>query len=481
MLDLKTVLVVTFAIACLQAIAWMFVWLAWRHLYELRFLAAGLAAIALGLFLMIVRGMEPTAWSIVLANLVIKVGLVLLAEGLARFLGQPRYSWIGVSLLVFQLVTWTMAVTTDPGNVAIRIHLSTLFTVIMMSIMCLALLRDRTQPRLLRWITIGILVEYMVASIMQSVIEQGLPASVDALVLADHNAWYLMQGALFQIAFFACVLFMVNTRLSTDLREKNDALSREIEERRRLETRLSASLEAERALREEQADFMRVVSHEFRTPLAIIRNATEMIRLVGHKAPEATHERIAGISEALNRLFSLINRFMSDDQENRFQPEPITIGSLLLDVRLHFRMTNQGERLNLTADDERTSLLADPEMLTTIIINLIDNALKYSPPDQPVDVDMRRRDGDLIIQVRDRGIGIPEGELHKIGRRFFRASNGTARGGTGLGLYTSRKLLAYHGGTLQLVANDGRGMTATASLPLPAVEAARSHAEHVTA
>ncbi|MGS1096364.1 sensor histidine kinase (plasmid) [Aquamicrobium terrae] len=481
MLDLKTVLVVTFAIACLQAIAWTFVWLAWRHLYELRFLAAGLAAIALGLFLMIVRGMEPAAWSIVLANLVIKIGLVLLAEGLARFLGQPRYSWIGVSLLVFQLVTWTMAVTTDPDNVAIRIHLSTVFTVIMMSIMCLALLRDRTQPRLLRWITIGILVEYMVASIMQSVIEQGLPASVSAVVLADHNAWYLMQGALFQIAFFACVLFMVNTRLSTDLREKNEALSREIEERRRLETKLSASLEAERALREEQADFMRVVSHEFRTPLAIIRNATEMIRLVGHKSPEATRERIAGISEALNRLFSLINRFMSDDRENRFQPEPMTIGSLLLDVRLHFRMTNQGERLNLTADDERTSLLADPEMLTTIIINLIDNALKYSPPDQPVDVDVRRRDGDLVIRVRDRGIGIPVGELHKIGRRFFRASNATARGGTGLGLYTSRKLLAYHGGTLKLVANEDRGMTATASLPLPAAEAARPHTDHVTA
>ena len=481
MLDLKTVLVVTFAIACLQAIAWTFVWLAWRHLYELRFLAAGLAAIALGLFLMIVRGMEPAAWSIVLANFVIKVGLVLLAEGLARFLGQPRYSWIGISLLVFQLVTWTIAVTYDPGNVAVRIHLSTVFTVIMMSIMCFGLLRDRTQPSLLRWITIGILLEYMIASITQSVIEQGRFASGEVFVLADHNGWYLMQGALFQIAFFACVLFMVNTRLSTDLREKNEALSHEIAERRRLETKLSASLEAERALREEQADFMRVVSHEFRTPLAIIRNATEMISLVGHKSPEATRERVAGISEALNRLFSLLNRFMSDDRENRFQPEPMTIGSLLLDVRLHFRMTNQGARLNLTADDERTSLLADPEMLTTIIINLIDNALKYSPPDQPIDVDVRRRDRNLIIQVRDRGIGIPEGELHKIGRRFFRASNATARGGTGLGLYTSRKLLAYHGGTLELIANEDRGMLATASLPLPAAEAARPHADRVPA
>ena len=146
MLDLKTVLVVTFAIAGLQAIAWTFVWLTWRHLYEMKFLAAGLAAIALGLFLMILRSVEPAGWSIVLANTTIKVGLVLLAEGLARFLGQPRYSWIGISLLVLHVIGWSAAVTLDPGNVAIRVHMSTLFTVIMMSVICLGLMRDRTQP-----------------------------------------------------------------------------------------------------------------------------------------------------------------------------------------------------------------------------------------------------------------------------------------------------------------------------------------------
>ena len=103
MLDLKTVLLVALATASLQAAAWVFVWRAWRHLYELKFLAAGFGAIALGLLLMILRGPEPVALSIVLHNTVIKLGLVLLAEGLARFLGQPRYTWIGVSLLAFQI------------------------------------------------------------------------------------------------------------------------------------------------------------------------------------------------------------------------------------------------------------------------------------------------------------------------------------------------------------------------------------------
>lgn len=466
MLDLKTVLIVTFAIACLQAVAWIFVWLAWRHLYELRFLAAAFAAIALGLLFMIVRGLEPAPWSIVLANTIIKVGLVLLAEGLARFLGQPRYSWIGLSLLAIHVVAWSIAVAVDAGNVAIRIHMSTVFTVIMMSVMCLGLMRDRTQPRLLRWVTIGFLVEYMIGSVAQSVIEHRMPVVPSALILANHNAWYLLQGALFQIGLFACVLFMVSIRLSTDLREKNDALSVEVQERRRLEAKLNASLEAERALREEQTDFMRVVSHEFRTPLAIIRNATEMIALVGSKSPEATRERIAGIGEALDRLFSLIDRFMKDDRENGLQPEQVTVGCLLADVRLHFRMTNQGDRLNFVVRDEEMHLFADPEMVATVIINLVDNALKYSPEGEPTEIDVQPQDGQLVISVRDRGIGIPHTELHKIGRRFFRASNTAGRGGTGLGLYSSRKLLAYHGGTLQLLANDEMGMTAIVRLPL---------------
>src|SRR3546814_5442840 len=71
--------------------------------------------------------------------------------------------------------------------------------------------------------------------------------------------------------------------------------------------------------------------------LAIIRNSAEMIGLAGDAAPAAVRERIAGIGEALDRLFALIDRFMADDREAGFQPEPIEVGLLLESVRLHFR------------------------------------------------------------------------------------------------------------------------------------------------
>src|SRR3546814_3451627 len=128
MMDLETVLFVCFAIAGLQALAWIFVWLAWRHLYELRFLAAGFAAIALGLLLMILRGVEPAVWTVVLANIVIKLGLVLLADGLARFLGQPRRAWLGIPLPALYILYCTVAVTIDPSHVPLPLPLSPRFT-----------------------------------------------------------------------------------------------------------------------------------------------------------------------------------------------------------------------------------------------------------------------------------------------------------------------------------------------------------------
>lgn len=466
MLDLKTLLVVTMAVAGLQAVVWIFVWRAWRHLYELKYLAVGFIAIAAGVLLMLLRSDGPAPWAIVVHNTIIKLGLVLLAEGLARFLGQPRYSWIGITLLVTQVVVWSTAVGIDPDAIEFRIYASTLFTVVMMSVMCLALLRDRTQPPLLRWITIAILVEYMAASVLQSILEYRLPENFEsAPILADRNAWYLLQGTLFLIAFFACLLFMVSSRLSADLREKNAALLREVEERRTLEARLNASLEMERTLREEQADFMRVVSHEFRTPLAVIRNAVEMIDLTGGKSQRETGERLSGIGEALNRLFSLIDRFMADDRESGFQPEPMAVGSLLGDVRLHFDMTGRGDRLNFSLEDDTMTLRVDPDMLGTVIINLIDNALKYSPNGERIDITTREEQGVIMIAVRDRGIGIPNAERGKIGRRFFRASNAKAIAGTGLGLYAARRLLAYHNGTLQLDANADGGTTAVLRVP----------------
>src|SRR5690606_7952738 len=118
-------------------------------------------------------------------------------------------------------------------------------------------------------------------------------------------------------------------------------------------------------------------------------------------------------------------------------------------------------------------------MMITVLINLVDNALKYSPEDRPVRIVAREEQDSLVIEVRDQGMGIPESELGKVGRRFFRASNTKPVMGTGLGIYSARRFLAYHGATLNLESNRGRGTTATVRVPLPMIGGVEALHENV--
>src|SRR5690606_39683098 len=90
---------------------------------------------------------------------------------LVAFLGLSYKTLVGVSMLLAQVSVWCAIMAVAPEDVALRIHASTVFTVVVMSLMCVGLMRDRSQPAVLRWITIAILVEYMLASVAQSILE----------------------------------------------------------------------------------------------------------------------------------------------------------------------------------------------------------------------------------------------------------------------------------------------------------------------
>jgi len=468
MIDLKTMLLLEFATATFMAIAWMIVWIFWRHIYELKVIAAGFVAVATGLFLYLQRGSDPSLVRIVTDNMVIKLGLVLWADGLARFLGQKRFLWVGVTCLAAQFVSWTAAVVYFPEDLALRIHASTAFTTVMMALMIRTLAVDRSQPRFLRWITIALLAEYVGASLLQSALVYLHPATVaNSRVLSDINAWYFFQGHMFIVGFFICLVFMVGMRLSMDLRDRNTALAREVATRWRQEKELSASLEGEKTARQEQRQLMRMVSHEFRTPLAAIRYASDMLSMMLSNPQEAVSRRIRGIDEAVSRMTMLIDRFLSSERqlEGVLQIETVDIPELVRDIQQHFDHAGLGNRLTFTNAARQEGFRADIEMLKTVIVNLIDNALKYSGATAPVEIRFAVRDDFLVIEVADSGIGIPGEEAGRIGRRFYRASNTSGTGGSGLGIHTCRQLLNYHDGSLDLHRREGGGTLARIRLP----------------
>src|SRR5690606_37649332 len=129
------------------------------------------------------------------------------------------------------------------------------------------------------------------------------------------------------------------------------------------------------------------------------------------------------IGEALDRLRGLVDRFVTNDHEDSYQPERVALASFMADLHLYFERVGQEKRLHFELGDKNLAAFADPDMLMTILINIIDNALKYSAADKPVRVRTYRDEDTLVLEVQDRGIGIPVSEHHQIGRRFFRASN----------------------------------------------------------
>lgn len=473
MLHLNTTLLILTATVTLQGFVWLLVWLTQRHLFELRLIAAGFIGFAIGLLLHLIRNIVeiPTAAFIISQNYFVHISLAILAHGIARFLGQHgRPALIG-SCIAFVVVFWPAALLIDPQNTAIRILASNVIGAIMLFYICATLIRDRTQPRVLRWSTIAILLSDVIALLLRSAIAIDNWNTQDVLARDATQAWYFFFFNLFVTGLFLMLLLMVGVRLSYRLRQKNDDLLREVAQRSALQAQLSASLENARALHEEQKQLLRMVTHEFRTPLAVVDRAAEMIDVVLDKPPETVSRRLDSIRGAVHRLVQLIDRFLDVERRdlNVLQAERIDIASLLERVRRHFAGLELDLRLRFSVQPNLPFYWGDQEMLCTVLINLIDNALKYTTDGSPVDIAARAEENAIVIAVTDRGIGIPEAEAALIGRRFFRASNTTPATGTGIGLYNTRRLLEYHNGILSLRAGRGGGTVATIRLPLPGV------------
>jgi signal transduction histidine kinase len=474
MLNLPTTLLMVTVTLMLQGLIWVLVWLTQRHRFELNFLAAGFLLVAFGM--LTYAGREAVSASllglvIILQNYLIHGGAVLIAHGIARFCdrgGHPRLM-IGITAVV--VLFWPVSLWLAPENIAIRIIASNCITSVVVLYIIWILAIDRLQPRVLRWTTIGFLISDVIALTLRSALALHYYDDQVALMQSELQAWYYLYFNIFMTWLFLSILLMVGVRLAADLRQKNDDLSREVAQRRELQGQLSASLETAKALHEEQRQLLRMVTHEFRTPLAVVDRAAEMIGVVLDNPPETVSRRLDSIRDAVRRLVQLIDRFLDVERRdlNVLQTERIDIASLLEGVHKHFAGLELDSRLRFTVQPNLAFYWGDPEMLCTVLINLIDNALKYTPDGSPVDITARHENNAIVITVTDRGIGIPEAEAALIGRRFFRASNTTPATGTGLGLYNTHRLLEYHNGILSLRAGRGGGTVATIRLPLPGV------------
>jgi signal transduction histidine kinase len=229
-----------------------------------------------------------------------------------------------------------------------------------------------------------------------------------------------------------------------------------------------------RAARQMQVDFVANVSHELRTPLTAVKGTVETLRDGAVDDPEVRDRFLETVEVETDRLIRLVNDLLllsrADSEALNLQRQPLDLGELARQTanRLAHRAEAQGLDLQVQSELPLPPVLADRDRIEQVLVNLLDNACKYSPPGGTIHVRVAAdADGLVRVSVRDEGIGIPAAELARIGQRFYRADRARSRaeGGSGLGLAIARALVEAHGGRLWLESEEGRGTTVSFTLP----------------
>ena len=218
---------------------------------------------------------------------------------------------------------------------------------------------------------------------------------------------------------------------------------------------------------EERRNFLLDVSHDLRTPLTALKGNLDVM-LMGEGLDQETRSQLEGMSAEVGRLMRLTANllYMADADVGREpQRRPVELDVLCLEVYRQARYLRRDVKLSLGKEDQVT-VMGDSDLLKQMILNLVDNGLKYTPAGGRVDLSVLQNGGFAQIVVQDSGPGIPAENLPHIFERFYRGSERGRKGGTGLGLAIANWIAGAHGGHIQVESDKDHGSKFTVLLPL---------------
>jgi two-component system phosphate regulon sensor histidine kinase PhoR len=228
-----------------------------------------------------------------------------------------------------------------------------------------------------------------------------------------------------------------------------------------------------------QTDFVNKVSHDLRTPLTSIRMFVETLQLGRIQDPARQAEALGIIADETARLSALINRLLDwarmESGKRTYQLRKERLAPVLDAALQAFELQRLGSAVDveLTRDipPDLPAVWADPPALTEALLNLLNNAYKYTGKTKKIAVSAERNGATVVLRVVDNGPGIPPREQKKIFEKFYRGHDTLAQSieGTGLGLAMVKHIVAGHGGDVTVQSDVGKGATFT--IVLPAAEA----------
>jgi signal transduction histidine kinase len=214
-------------------------------------------------------------------------------------------------------------------------------------------------------------------------------------------------------------------------------------------------------LARQRRNFLLSITHELKSPIAALRLELETMRR--HNLPPEHREQLLsnGLKD-VSRLQNLVeDLLLAARLEDNWRPlpEPISLPGLVQEIvtRLRVRFTQADIRVHFP--DHFPIIQADKPGLSSVIQNLVENALKYSPPDAPVECTIAMNNGKVNIRIADQGFGIPDEEKEAVFEKFYRLGSEETRQstGTGLGLYIVQQIVKAHGGTITVADNKPKG------------------------
>jgi signal transduction histidine kinase len=227
-------------------------------------------------------------------------------------------------------------------------------------------------------------------------------------------------------------------------------------------------------LEEIMAQFVSNISHELRTPLTVIKGYVETLLDGALADPQISKHFLEVIyeeTERLNRLIQdLLDLSMMESKRTKMNRREINLSQLVMDAVDFMKDYADKKKIKLKADviASVSNVQGDEDRLEQVLINLIDNAIKYTPANGEITVRCAEEDGFIKVSVADTGAGIPAEDLERVFERFYRVDTdrSTAKGGRGLGLSISKHIVEAHGGAIWAESQLGKGSTFHFTIPL---------------
>src|SRR5215813_1293346 len=214
-------------------------------------------------------------------------------------------------------------------------------------------------------------------------------------------------------------------------------------------------------------------SHELRTPLTVLQGELESMVRNGSNLPPETRDTIGSALEETHRLTKIVENLLAISRleagEARGQLERLDFAELARSTADQMRLLAEEKHIELACNGaDPVTIEADPARLKQVVVNLLDNAIKYTPDGGKVTISVIKKDSRAVLEIIDSGIGISSNDLPHIFDRFYRADKARSRqmGGTGLGLSIVRSICLAHNGQVKVASTEGQGSIFRVELPL---------------